>query len=124
MKTAAIYMPDGLSVRVELAITREQQVKGLQGRRYLFNGAGMLFVFPTSGYHSIWMAHCLIPLDIIWLDELCQVVEMALNTNPCPNGVSPQYGNPNIASRYVLEIGAGQALQHGIAIGSMFGLIG
>jgi hypothetical protein len=52
---------------VELALTPEQQQRGLMFREKMAPDAGMLFVFDESGPRAFWMKNTLIPLDMIFI---------------------------------------------------------
>lgn len=115
----AVTLPDGFVVQAELAATPEQHSRGLMFRDKLPAGRGMIFHFPGVRPRGFWMFQTLIPLDIIWLDAHAEVVEISAHTPPCGSsnpGECPSYGG-SVASRYVLEIGAGQAAAHGVEIG-------
>src|SRR3989344_7332267 len=57
----------GQEVKVELALTPEEQTQGFSGRSGLGENEGMLFVFDTPGKYGFWMKDMLFPIDIIWL---------------------------------------------------------
>lgn len=120
-----VMLPDGSTVRVELAKTEAEQNYGLMGRSSLPEGRGMLFVHDRSGEYRYWMYHCLIALDIVWMDEAHRVVEISAKTPPCRGQANscPNYGG-NAQARYVLELPAGAAGKHGVAVGQTirFGL--
>lgn len=101
---------------VETAQTNEDLLRGLQFRRELKPGQGMLFIFPQSGVHHFWMKDTLIPLDIIWLDENRRVIYIAANCPPCRTIPCSTYG-PEGESRYTFEIKAGLCAQLNIRIG-------
>ena len=52
---------------VELAVTPEEQEKGLMFRRTLAPDAGMLFVFATPQIVDFWMKNTILPLDMIFI---------------------------------------------------------
>ena len=56
-------------VIVETAVTPDELTHGLMGRKHLGESSGMLFIFPTTGYYSMWMYHTLIPLSVAFLDK-------------------------------------------------------
>ena len=102
--------------QIELALTVEEQHKGLMFRESLDPKRGMLFIFQTSDRPGFWMKNTKIPLDILWLNEGLNIVDMALQSPPCQSDPCPIYYPQNLA-RYVLEVNAGMAQKIGIAIG-------
>lgn len=101
---------------VELAMTPETMMRGLQNRTTMPVDHGMLFVFPNSDKHSFWMKETLIPLDMIWLDYAKRVVYIAPNVKPCVSDPCPTY-TPTQSSMYVLELNAEQAKTIGLSVG-------
>lgn len=88
---------------VELAITNEEQMRGLMFRKSLGQKRGLLFIFDVEGEYSFWMKNTLIPLDIIWINENKEVVFISENTQPCKEDSCPTV-SPNQKAKYVLEI--------------------
>ncbi len=97
---------------VELAKTSAEHQKGLMYRTSMDERNGMLFIFPTSKEYTFRMKNTLIPLDMIWIDDQFRVVKV-LTAQPCTADPCPIY-NPWSSAKYVLEINAGMAAQHGI----------
>jgi len=93
----------------EVAKTKAQRTKGLMFRENLAQDKAMFFVFEQPSIHSFWMKNCLIPLDIIWLDENYKVVAIKPNNQPCKDGEECPSINPNVLAKYALEINAGLA---------------
>ena len=111
---------DTTSIRVELAVSREQKTLGLMERRRLPDNAGMLFVYdstqgPEAGF---WMYRTRIPLEIAFIDSV-GVIRTILAMMPCettiPEGC-PNY-EPNVTYRYALEVNAGFFQRHQISVG-------
>src|SRR3954470_15001707 len=105
---------DPWMVKVEIAADEASRERGLMFRRDLATDHGMLFIFPDTDYRSFWMHNTLIPLDMIFLDEtrtVVGVVESAAPQTDTPRGV----GKP---SRYVVEVGGGEAAAHGVGPGT------
>tara|TARA_R110002074_G_scaffold103818_2_gene224072 strand:+ start:315 stop:791 length:477 start_codon:yes stop_codon:yes gene_type:complete len=90
------------SFTVELAISPEQRARGLMWREQLGDDRGMLFVYPRSGDHRIWMKNTLIPLRVIWIDDSFRVISMQ-RLEPCKYSPCPSYSAQQ-SSRYILEI--------------------
>ncbi len=99
---------------VEVARTPAEREQGLMYRRHLADGHGMLFFMPELRTWNFWMRNTLIPLDIIFVGEDWRVVGVAERAVPL---TETGRGVP-IPSRYVLELGAGQAEFLHIATGT------
>jgi uncharacterized protein len=113
-----VMLPDGSTVRVELAKTEAERNYGLMDRTSLPPGRGMLFIHEGPGKYPYWMYHCKIGLDIIWMDEDHRIVEMSPDTPPCKGKSStcPSYGG-NVRSSYALELPVGSIKAHSLQVG-------
>lgn len=103
-----------VAVRVEVARTEPARRRGLMGRRRLAPDAGMLFVFERAERQSFWMRNTFLPLDIIFIGEdrrIAGVVEDATPRTDDERAVDAE-------SRYVLEVHAGFAREHGLTAGT------
>ncbi len=109
-------VPDGRTLTLELAQTRDEIGQGLMFRKALADDRGMLFLFAQSRTPSFWMKNTLIPLDMIFLSPDGIVVDVIHNTQPCTGDPCPQYV-PQAEALAVLEVAAGVADSHGIEEG-------
>ena len=119
LPTTTVVLPNGNQVEAELAMTPEQQSRGLMFRTHLPPDQGMLFVGDRAAPRSFWMYQCRIPLDMVWLDGGRRIVEIVRDAPPCadPDPENcPSYGG-NVHSVYVLELAAGQAEAQGLRVG-------
>ena len=99
---------------VELAVTPEEQARGLMYRKELPEGQGMLFDFHQEQPGvSFWMKNTYIPLDMIFIRSDGRILRIAENTTPLSDRVISSGG----AARGVLEVIAGTARKFGIAPG-------
>lgn len=112
-----VVAPTGESLVMEIAATDEEKALGLMWRREIPRGRGMYFPFSEPGYHPFWMLHCLVPLDLVWLDENGVVVHVVDGAAPCPAEPCPSY-TPSAPATQVIEVGAGEAHRLGIAPGA------
>lgn len=76
---------------------------GLMYRESMEANQAMLFVFPEPGMHSFYMKNTLIPLDIIFIDENRQIVNIQKNAKPLDETSLPS----EKPVQFVLEINAG-----------------
>ncbi|MHB8482111.1 MAG: DUF192 domain-containing protein [Nitrospiria bacterium] len=102
-----VILPDGGQINARVADTTHARSTGLMGRSHLGVNEGMLFLFETTGLHRMWMKNMLIPIDIIWLNERKEIVEIARSVPPCLNDPCKIYGSS--PSRYVLEMSDGSS---------------
>jgi len=98
-ETPILHIRD-VALRVELARTDDERIKGLSGRASLSGVDGMLFIFPESGYHTIWMKDMKFPIDIIWIDEHMQIIGIDKSVTP---DTYPRLYRPSRPAKYVLE---------------------
>lgn len=108
-----VTLPDGISVRAEMARTEAEREYGLMGRSTLPQDRAMLFIYPQAGRYPFWMYHCKIPLDILWLDQDSRIVEASAETPPCRGHAQScrSYGGHK-AAIYVLELPSGSIKRH------------
>lgn len=90
---------------VETATTVSEQTQGLMHRTELPENKGMLFIYPDSQIRSFWMKNTLIPLDIIFIDQNKQIINIHTAT-PCETEPCQTYKSKSPA-QFVLEINAG-----------------
>jgi uncharacterized membrane protein (UPF0127 family) len=102
-----------LTFRIELAMTPEEQARGLMYRSRLETDAGMLFVARQPRPQSFWMKNTLIPLDMIFIGGDRRIVGIVENAEP-ETETARFVGVP---SQYVLEIGGGLSSRLGIRAG-------
>jgi uncharacterized membrane protein (UPF0127 family) len=60
---------DGHRFDLELVTDEVSRNRGLMGRESIPEHGGMLFVFPDAQVRSFWMGHCLVDIDLIFLDS-------------------------------------------------------
>lgn len=102
---------------VFLALTPEEQQKGLSGRNGLGKDQGMLFIFDKPGDLTFWMKDMKFPIDIIFINGN-RIVSIAENA-PAPKSPEetlPLYRATGPADK-VLEINAGLAKEYDLKPG-------
>lgn len=99
---------------IHLAITGNQQRRGLMHIRQLPEWSGMLFVYRRPAMRSMWMKNTYVPLDILFARADGSVSSVSANTVPQSlesiSSIEPV--------NYVLELNAGTAARLGIDGGS------
>jgi hypothetical protein len=98
---------------VELAVTPEDQARGLMYRRELPEGQGMLFDFHREQPTTFWMKNTYVSLDMIFIRADGRILRIAENTVPLSEALVSS-GGP---VRAVLEVVAGTARKLGLAPG-------
>ncbi|MEM0923387.1 MAG: DUF192 domain-containing protein [Pseudomonadota bacterium] len=99
---------------VELAITPEEQARGLMFRPSLAREAGMLFLMDPPRPAHFWMRNTMISLDLLFIDRSGRVVNIAAKAVPYSQTPLRSQG----PVRAVLEINGGLAAELGIGPGS------
>ncbi|HLC64253.1 MAG TPA: DUF192 domain-containing protein [Patescibacteria group bacterium] len=115
MATKDIKVKDTV-IKVEIAETTAEQVKGLAGRAEICETCGMLFEYSDYQIRNFWMKGMQFPLDVIWIlnDEIVgieknvQILDSADETS--------RIKSPKVVNR-VLEVPAGLADQYGLEAG-------
>ena len=99
---------------VHLAMTRDQQRRGLMFVRKMDQWSGMLFVYRQASVLSMWMKNTYLPLDILFARGDGHVSSVESNTEPLSlksiSAIEPV--------NFVLELNAGVAAKLGIDDGS------
>lgn len=103
-------------VSIQLAKTAHEREVGLMYVTHMDLDAGMFFVFPYSQYQAFWMKNTKIPLDILYIDEHLQIVDIKIDTPICLNESCPSYTSLSPAM-YVLEVNSGWSSVNDIKVG-------
>lgn len=83
---------NGESFDLEVAVSLEDQLRGLMYRDSLGEKSGMLFNFNPPRAVNFWMKNCRIPLDMVFIraGTVANVVDSA---TPCPRDPCPVYAS-------------------------------
>jgi uncharacterized membrane protein (UPF0127 family) len=98
---------------VEIADEAHERSKGLMFRESLDADAGMLFIYPNERIASFWMKNTYIPLDMLFIANDGEILEIAPQVPPLTLE-SVRSAEP---VRAVLELNGGQAAELGIRPG-------
>jgi hypothetical protein len=105
-----------LEVEVEDARSEEEIATGLMYRGNICENCGMLFYFEEDRRGGFWMKNCEISLDIIFIDESGEIIDIKEDFEPCDEEPCPSY-SPDETYRYVLEVNGGWCEQKGVKTG-------
>jgi hypothetical protein len=105
-----------LEVEVEEARSEEEIATGLMYRGNICENCGMLFYFEEDRRGGFWMKNCEISLDIIFIDESGEIIDIKEDFEPCDEEPCPSY-SPDEAYRYVLEVNGGWCRQNDVMRG-------
>lgn len=111
----------GEKVQVKLAISNQQQTKGLSGVQAgkLKDNQGMLFVYEKEAPRSFWMPDTYFDLDIFFLNKDLKIVHIARNVSHHPGRIEPPAiaRTKAIKCQYVLELASTSPLSKKIKLG-------
>jgi uncharacterized membrane protein (UPF0127 family) len=114
---AVAIFPSGAEFALEIAADAASQQRGYMYRDQVGKREGMLFVYPQSARHGIWMKNCRVNLDIIWLDKELRVLDIAPDRAPCAAEGDCPTMLPARPSRYVLEVLGGTVSRERLQLG-------
>ena len=100
-------------IQAEVADTAVTRAQGLMKRKFMAQGAGMLFLFDELAAHCMWMRNTLIPLSVAFIDERGRIINIA-DMQPLDE-TSHCAAQP---ARYALEMNQGWFKKRGIAAGA------
>ncbi len=103
-----------IPIKVEIANSDQERIIGLSNRDKFETANGLLFVFPETSYHSIWMKDMNFPIDVIWISEDLKVINIEENLTP---DSYPRSFRPNTPARYALETNVHYADTFGLTEG-------
>jgi uncharacterized membrane protein (UPF0127 family) len=131
-KLEAVEFPRGMIkiddqiLEVQIADTEARRVRGLMFQDQLPYNEGMIFVFDSPGFHSLWMLNMQFPLDMIWFDENYNVVHIEENVPPCVTAIETvtcTSTSPSGESLYIIEVTAGFVEKFNVTLDSKLEII-
>jgi uncharacterized membrane protein (UPF0127 family) len=115
MESISRYLNDHnikASLEVTIASTPEDRMRGLQGVDFMDVNHGMLFVFPTLVDDSFWGEGLLIPLDIIFISDIGEILDIRQIFPHDRRKVES-----SVPYRQALEVNQGWCKVNGISVG-------
>jgi hypothetical protein len=126
LPSGGVVAAKGQKFLAEVAVTPQEQMRGLMYRQALASNRCMIFVYDEDGNHAIWMKNCLISLDVVWVKEDGTIVEIVEKTPPLsplfrgPDSEAPTYGG-KVLSRHFVEFPVGTVHRLGLKLGDRLG---
>lgn len=114
-----VALPDGSSLKVELADTAAARAIGLRYRTSVPEGWGMLFDYGSEQAISLWMQDCPVAVSVAFLDTRGRVLGVE-ELRPLDETVRRRSRG---AARYALAAGAGVLAARGLVRGSRVGFL-
>jgi hypothetical protein len=104
---------------------------GLSGRQIIPQKTGMLFVMPKQGIQEFWMKGCNVNMDIIFINEDNEIVNlhrMVIERDKMLSETDMQYEktlkkySSEMPARYAIEIPSGDITRLGLRVGDMINI--
>lgn len=108
---------NGHKITATVAKTFAEREKGLMHRRSLGRDEGMLFVFPRTARHSMWMKDTPMSLDVAFIDKNGRIINIETMT-----ALSLDQHSAQKPAKYALEMNAGWFYGQGVKAGD--GILG
>jgi len=103
----------GVAISAEVVETPQARARGLMHRKQLPKDEGMLFIFPHSDYHAMWMQDTFVPLSVAFIDAsgvILNIEDMAPQTTSTHAAAAP--------AKFALEMNRGWFTAHGVKPGA------
>ena len=100
------------TINLIIAETPDEMRYGLMNEKDLPEDTGMLFIFEKPGKYAFWMKNTLIPLDMIFISQDLQIVD--IKKNLAPN--SEEIITSDEISAYLIEVNGGYCDRNHVTI--------
>lgn len=109
----------GVGVRVRVARTHSERLRGLSGVK-LAADEGMFFMYRSKGLPGFWMQGCVVGLDIAWLTDDLRVLKVDTLAAPGPGTTDATMPRASASEpvRFVLEMPAGWFTRQSLGAGA------
>ena len=96
-----------------IALTEHEIQKGLMFVKELKETSGMIFIFDKPQVNKFWMKNTFIPLDILFINENCEIVHI----HKCAKPLDETPISSKIPVKYIIELNCGIVDTYNIKIG-------
>lgn len=103
-----------IKITAELALTKEQQLKGFMDRKIIPEGTGMFFLYAFDEKLSFWMKNTSVPLSIAFISS-AGIIKEIRNLEP----YSLETVTSAYSVRYALEVPRGMFERMGLESGDV-----
>jgi len=107
-------------IKLEVAQTPDQIMRGLMFRTSMPEDAGMVFLFHPPQTVNFWMYHTLMPLDMLFIKD-GKIIKLFQAVPPCksenPSDCAHYPDGPGLEVSEVIEVNSGYAQRHGVKEG-------
>jgi uncharacterized protein len=80
------------TINIEVAVSMEEQMRGLMFRTSLADNSGMLFPYSPPRELTMWMKNTYIPLDMVFIRDDGVVHRIEARTEPLSGGADERLG--------------------------------
>lgn len=101
----------------EIADTPKKMQQGMMFRTKIADSQAMLFVYSQSQRAHFWMKNTLVPLDMLFFDELGRLQEIKHNVPPCKREPCDIYHSTSDNIQFIVELKGGVSEMLGIQVG-------
>lgn len=117
-KTAALRLPTGKTLRVEVMDTPAGRERGLMFRKSLPKDYAMLFAFPVEQGMNFWMKNTWVSLDIVFIGKDKRITAVHRRVKPSTEKTTDaEVARVGGLAQYVVELPAGAAARYKLETG-------
>lgn len=120
--------PSGIKTEIRLAISKDEQARGLSGLRPkdFKHNEGMLFVNADESPRTFWMNNTYFNLDIIFLDKNLKVIAIEKNVPFHQGSTEPPriYRTNTYVAQFILETKANSLFSKNLKINDQLNFMG
>lgn len=113
MISKQIYI-DTQPFNLYVALTDYEIQKGLMFEKELNETSGMIFIFNKPQVVNFWMKNTFIPLDILFVNENCEIVHI----HKCAKPLDQTQISSRTSVKYIIELNCGIVDKYNIKVGS------
>ncbi len=119
---AVLTFPKGDQAFLSIADNPEERLVGLFILDELGEYQGMLFIFDDGEEAKTWTRHYSFPVDLLWVNDRCEVLDRVEDICPCSKDPCPLYRPSQGHARYAIQLAAGQIRRQGVEVGKQLRL--